>query len=53
MPYGGHQFRIADYDSGPRSPASLLDQHSDTVLREFLRMTDDEITDAVIGEALA
>ena len=52
IPYGGHQFRIAGYDSGPRFPAPMLGQHTDQVLREILGMTDDEITEAVIAGAL-
>ena len=52
IPYGGHQFRIKGYDSGPRFPAPVLGQHSDQVLREVLGMTDEEITEAIIGGAL-
>ena len=28
VPYEGHQFRIAGYDNGPRSPAPCLGEHS-------------------------
>jgi benzylsuccinate CoA-transferase BbsF subunit len=52
VPYTGHQFRIRDYHSEPRSPAPLLGQHNEQVLREILGMTDDEITDLIISEAL-
>ncbi len=52
IPYAGHQFRIKGYDSGPRFPAPVLGQHNEQVLREVLGMTDDEITEAIIAEAI-
>ncbi len=52
VPYTGHQFRISGYDSGPRFPAPLLSQDNEYVLRDLLGMTDDEITEAVIADAL-
>ena len=52
IPYPGHQFRISGYDSGPRSGAPVLGQHNDEVLRDILGMTEDEITEAIIGGAL-
>ena len=52
IPYGGHQFRISGYDSGPRSPAPVLGQHNEQVLREVLGMTDEEIGEAIIAGAL-
>ncbi len=52
IPYGGHQFRVGGYDSGPRSPAPVLGQHNDQVLREVLGMTDEEISQAIIDGAL-
>ena len=52
VPYAGHQFRIKGYDSGPRFAAPVLGQHTEQVLREVLVMTDDEITEAIIGEAI-
>ena len=52
IPYTGHQFRIKGYDSGPRSPAPVLGQHNDQVLREVLGMSDEEVTEAIIGGAL-
>ncbi|MFQ6028655.1 MAG: CaiB/BaiF CoA transferase family protein [Dehalococcoidia bacterium] len=53
IPYTGHQFRIAGYDSGPRFPAPLLGEHNELVLREILGMTDDEIAEAIISGAIA
>ena len=52
IPYPGHQFRISGYDSGPRFPAPVLGQHNDQVLRDVLGMTDEEISEAIIGGAL-
>ncbi len=52
IPYAGHQFRIKGYDSGHRFPAPVLGQHNEQVLREVLGMTDDEITEAIIAEAI-
>jgi len=52
IPYAGHQFRIKGYDNGPRFPAPVLGQHNEQVLREILGMTDDEVTEAIIAEAI-
>ena len=52
VPYAGHQFRIKGYDSGPRFSAPVLGQHNEYVLREILGMTDDEVDEAIIAEAL-
>ena len=52
VPYAGHQFRIKGYDNGPRFPAPVLGQHNEQVLREVLGMTDEEITEAIIAEAI-
>ena len=52
IPYTGHQFRIKGYDSGPRSPAPIMGQHNELVLREILGMSDEEISEAIIGGAL-
>jgi crotonobetainyl-CoA:carnitine CoA-transferase CaiB-like acyl-CoA transferase len=43
VPYEGHQFQIAGYDSGPRSPAPCLGEHSITVLQEILGYGDEEL----------
>jgi crotonobetainyl-CoA:carnitine CoA-transferase CaiB-like acyl-CoA transferase len=53
IPYTGHQFRTRSYDSGPRFPAPLLGQHNELVLREILRMTDEEITEVLAAGAIA
>lgn len=46
IPYAGHQFRIAGYDSGPRRPAPCLGEHSYEVLSDVLQLSDDEIAAA-------
>ncbi len=45
VPYAGHQYRISDYDNGPRGPAPLLGEHSYEVLME-LGLADEEIAEA-------
>ncbi len=42
VPYEGHQYRIAGYDSGPRSPAPCLNEHTFEVLTELLELDMDE-----------
>ncbi|MFP6641472.1 MAG: CoA transferase, partial [Myxococcota bacterium] len=53
VPYAGHQFRISGYDSGPRTPAPLLGQHSFEVLQEILGMSDEEIAELVAGDGMS
>jgi benzylsuccinate CoA-transferase BbsF subunit len=43
VPYEGHQFRIAGYDSGPRMPAPCLGEHSIQVLQEILGYGDEDL----------
>lgn len=43
VPYEGHQFRIAGYDNGPRTPAPCLGEHSIEILQEVLGYDDDEL----------
>ena len=52
-PYGGHQFRIRGYDSGPRGPGPVLGQHTEHVMRDILGMGDEEVIDAVVSGAVA
>lgn len=52
VPYEGHQFRIAGYDSGPRSPAPCLGEHSIQVLQEILGCDDDELARIAASGAL-
>ncbi|MBI2764287.1 MAG: CoA transferase [Chloroflexi bacterium] len=53
IPYEGHMFRIAGYDSGARFPAPCLGEHSAEVLTEILGMTDDELAEALTSGAVA
>jgi crotonobetainyl-CoA:carnitine CoA-transferase CaiB-like acyl-CoA transferase len=53
VPYEGHQFRISDYDSGPRFAAPCLGEQSIEVMRDVLGMTDDEIAEVASSGALA
>ena len=52
IPYSGHQYRIRGYDSGPRSPAPLLGEHSFEVLQKILGMDDEEIARLVATGAV-
>jgi len=52
VPYTGHMFNIRGYDNGPRFAAPALGQHNEHVLKELLGMSEDEITEAIIAEAL-
>ena len=52
VPYTGHLFDIRGYDSGPRFAAPVLGQDNERILKEFLGMSDAEITEAVISGAL-
>ena len=52
IPYAGHQFQIAGYASGPRSPAPLLGEHLSRVLQGLLGMTEGEIADAIAAGAI-
>ncbi len=51
IPYAGHQFRIAGYDSGPRGPAPCLGEHSYEVLTELIGLDAEEVSRAY-GEGL-
>ncbi len=53
IPYGGHEFRIRGYDSGPRFPAPCLGQHNEQVMRDILGMPDEEITEVLAAGAIA
>lgn len=53
IPYAGHQYRIANYDNAPRSPAPTLGQHSFEILSEFLGFDDAQIAAAYASGAVA
>ncbi len=52
IPYAGHQYRISDYDNGPRGPAPQLGEHSFQVLTELLGMSDEEAGEAFASGAI-
>ena len=53
VPYEGHQFRIAGYDSGPRTPAPCLGEHSIQVLQEILGYDDEDLARIAASGSLA
>jgi crotonobetainyl-CoA:carnitine CoA-transferase CaiB-like acyl-CoA transferase len=53
VPYSGHQYRISDYDNGPRGPAPCIGEHSFEVLSGIMGLTDEEIAAAYASEAIA
>jgi len=52
VPYAGHQYRISDYNNGPRAHAPCLGQHSFEVLSEWIGLDDDAIADAYASGAI-
>ncbi len=50
--YDGPPFVLSKTPGVLRSPAPCLGEHNDYVCREILGMTDDEIADALIAQAL-
>ena len=51
-PYAGHQFRIRDYDAGPRTAAPMIGQHSFEVMSELLGLDDVEIGELYAAGAI-
>ena len=52
VPYEGHGFRVSGYDSGPRSAAPCLGEHTFQVLSDLLGMSAEEIGRAAEAGAL-
>lgn len=52
VPYEGHQFRIRGYDSGPRTAAPCLGEHSVQVLREILGYSEEDLARIAASGAL-
>jgi len=52
IPYAGHQFRIAGYESGPRMPAPCIGEHTWEVLHDILGFNDDQIAAAYADGAI-
>ncbi len=52
VPYAGHQYKVAGYDHGPRTPAPTLGQHTFDVLTDVLGLDADEVAEIAITGAL-
>ena len=52
VPYAGHQYKISNYDNGPRGPAPMLGEHSFEVLSQVLNLSDEEIAAAYASGAI-
>ena len=52
IPYAGHQYKISDYDNGPRSPAPTLGEHSFEILSQVLGLSDEEVAEAYASGAI-
>ena len=52
IPYTGHQYKISNYENGPRSPAPMLGEHSFEVLSRMLEFSDEEIAAAYASGAI-
>ena len=52
VPYAGHQYKISNYDNGPRGPAPMLGEHSFEVLSQVLNFTDEDIAAAYASGAI-
>ena len=52
VPYAGHQYKISNYENGPRGPAPMLGEHSFEVLSEVLKCSDEEIAAAYASGAI-
>ena len=51
VPYEGHQYRIAGYDNGPRTPAPCLGEHTFEVLTEVLGIEMDQAIEMLASGA--
>ncbi|MBE0610578.1 MAG: CoA transferase [Dehalococcoidia bacterium] len=49
VPYEGHQFLVSGYESGPRSAAPCLGEHSMEVLLDVLRLSEDDVARLAAG----
>ena len=53
VPYSGHQFRISDYDNGPRFAAPLLGGESFEILSEELGLDVESVADLMASGAIS
>ncbi|MEP7215153.1 MAG: CoA transferase [Anaerolineaceae bacterium] len=52
VPYEGHMFNIRGYASGPRFPAPCLGEHTAEVLMDILKLSDEELAEALASGAV-
>ncbi len=52
MPYDGLQFLLSKTPGRLRMPHALVGEHNELILREWLKLSDDEIADLIVAEAL-
>ena len=52
MPYDGLQFRLSKTPGKLRMPHALVGEHNELILKEWLKLSDDEIADLIVAEAL-
>ncbi len=53
VPYAGHQYQIRGYDHGPRFAAPMLGQHTMDVLTGLLVLSEDEVTELALADAMS
>ncbi|MFN0026870.1 MAG: CoA transferase [Acidimicrobiales bacterium] len=53
IPYAGHQYHIRGYDHGPRFAAPMLGEHTMEALTELLGLSDDEVAELAVADALS
>jgi crotonobetainyl-CoA:carnitine CoA-transferase CaiB-like acyl-CoA transferase len=52
MPYDGLQFLLSKTRGKLRMPHALVGEHNELILRDWLKLSDDEITELIVAEAL-
>ncbi|MAF53530.1 MAG: succinyl-CoA--benzylsuccinate CoA-transferase, partial [Chloroflexi bacterium] len=52
MPYDGLQFLLSKTPGKLRMPHALVGEHNELILKKWLKLSDDEITELIVAEAL-
>ena len=52
MPYNGLQFLLSKTPGKLRMPHALVGEHNELILKGWLKLSDDEIADLIVAEAL-
>ena len=52
MPYDGLQFLLSKTPGKLRMPHALVGEHNELILKEWLKLSDDEVADLIVAEAL-